>query len=137
MSGRGAYRRGGRWNSQGREIIYMSESLSLCVLENLTHLVKVPMMQNFKSIWVDIPEALIRILEDKDLPLTWKAIPAPKATKEIGDKWFDEKISVVLKVPSTVVPTQWNFVLNPTHPDFNKLKSGEIRVLELDDRLYL
>jgi RES domain-containing protein len=44
MSGGGAYRRGGRWNSQGREIIYMSESLSLCVLENLVHLVRVPMV---------------------------------------------------------------------------------------------
>jgi RES domain-containing protein len=86
---------------------------------------------------VDIPETLICTLEDKDLPLTWKAIPAPKATKEIGDKWFDERISAVLKVPSTVAPIQWNFVLNPTHPDFNKLKRGGIRVLELDDRLYL
>lgn len=136
MSGGGAYRHGGRWNSQGRAVVYMSQSLSLCVLGNLVHMVKVPMMRNFKSIWVDIPESLIHPLDEKDLPPSWEAIPAPEATKQIGNKWFDEKVSAVLKVPSTVVHEEWNFVLNPAHPDFNKLEIGEIRDFEFDERLY-
>jgi RES domain-containing protein len=72
MSGGGAYRRGGRWNSQGRALVYMSESLSLCVLENLVHMVKVPMLQGFKSIWVDIPEKFIHTIEKKTCPLHGK-----------------------------------------------------------------
>lgn len=136
MSGGGAYRRGGRWNSKGKAVVYMSESLSLCVLENLAHMVKVPMMRTFKSIWVDIPESLIHTLEKKGLPPSWKAVQALEATKQIGDRWFDDRVSPVLKVPSTVVPDEWNFVLNPVHPDFNKLKIGEICDFEFDKRLY-
>jgi RES domain-containing protein len=135
MSGSGAYRRGGRWNSQGRAVVYMSESLSLCVLESLVHMVKVPMLRNFKSIWVDIPEPLIHTLKQKDLPPSWKAVPAPHETKQIGDRWFDVKVSPVLKVPSTVVPDEWNFVLNPMHPDFNELKIGQFHDFEFDERL--
>jgi hypothetical protein len=52
----------------------------------------------------DIPESLVYTLKDKDPPLTWEAVPATKATNQIGDKRFDEKISAVLKVPSTVIP---------------------------------
>jgi RES domain-containing protein len=137
MSGGGAYRRGGRWNSQGRAVVYMSESISLCVLENLVHMVKVPMLRSFKSIWVDIPQTLIHTLKEKDLPPLWKAVPAPKETKQIGDRWFDDKVSPVLKVPSTVVPNEWNFVLNPMHPDFNKLEIGQVRDFEFDERLYI
>ena len=135
LSGGGAYRHGGRWNSPGRAVVYLSESLSLCVLENLVHMIKVPMLRSFKSIWVDIPEFSIHTLEKNDLPPTWKAVPAPKATQEIGDKWFDENLSVVLKVPSTVVPDEHNFVLNPMHPEFNSLTIGEIRNFEMDERL--
>jgi RES domain-containing protein len=136
MSGGGAYRHGGRWNSQGSAVVYMSESLSLCVLENLVHMVKLPMMRSFKSIWADIPESLIHTLEKKDLPTSWKAIPASEATKQIGDKWFDEKITAVMKVPSTVVEGEWNYVIDPAHPDFNKMKIGKIRDFEFDERLY-
>ena len=137
MSGGGAYRRGGRWNSQGRAVVYMSESLSLCVLETLVHVVKVPMLRSFKSIWMDIPESSIHTLKLKDLPPSWKAVPAAQETKQIGDKWFDEKVSPVLKVPSTVVQDECNFVLNPMHPDFKNLKIGKVRDFELDKRFYV
>jgi RES domain-containing protein len=136
LSGGGAYRHGGRWNSHGRAVVYMSQSLSLCVLENLVHMVKMPMLRRFKSIWVDIPEPQIHTLAKKDLPPSWKAVPAPEATKKIGDQWFDEKISVVLKVPSTVIQNEWNFVLNPAHLYFGKLKIGDVRDFEFDERLY-
>lgn len=136
MSGGGAYRQGGRWNSRGRAVVYMSESLSLCVCENLVHMVKTPMLRSFKSIWVDIPESLILTLEEKNLPASWKAVPAPRSTRQIGDKWFDEKATAVLKVPSTVVPDEYNFILNPMHPDFGELKIGKISDFQFDERLY-
>lgn len=136
MSGGGARRRGGRWNSQGRPVVYMSATLSLCVLENLVHMVSVPMMRSFKSIWVDIPEAIVHTINKKNLPSSWKAVPAPGATQKLGDQWYDNKISPVLKVPSTVIPKEWNFVINPTHQDYSKLKVGEIHGFEMDKRLF-
>jgi RES domain-containing protein len=99
-------------------------------------MVKLPMLRSFKSIWVDIPESIIHTLGKNDLPPSWKEIPAPMATKQIGDNWFDDKLSAVLKVPSTVVSDEWIYVINPSHPDFDKLKMGEIRDFELDERLY-
>lgn len=135
LSGGGAYRQGGRWNSPGRAVVYMAESLSLCVLETLVHMVKLPMMQNFQHVWVDIPETLITALEKDKLPDDWKSVPARSNTKQIGDRWFESKSSPVLKVPSTVIPTEYIFVLNPSHHDFHKLKIGESRDFEFDKRL--
>jgi RES domain-containing protein len=63
-------------------------------------------------------------------------VPALQETKQIGDGWFDEKVSPALKVQSTVVQNEWNFVLNPMHPDFKELEIGEIRDFEFDERFY-
>jgi RES domain-containing protein len=135
FSGGGAYRHGGRWNSPGRAVIYMSECLSLCALEALVHMVKLHMMQGFKCVWMDIPETMIAPLKEEDLPADWKAIPAPQSTKQIGDDWFDARVSPVLKVPSTVIPMEYNFVLSPAHPEFKTLKVGKIQDFEFDERL--
>jgi RES domain-containing protein len=98
-------------------------------------MVKIHMMQGFKCVWTDIPEAMIAPLKEKDLPADWKAIPTPQSTKQIGDDWFDAQVSPVLKVPSTVIPMEYNFVLNPAHPDFKALKVGKIQDFEFDDPL--
>ena len=134
-SGGGAYRQGGRWNSPGRAVVYMSESLSLSVLEPLVHMVKIHMMSGHKCICVDIPEDMITTLAENGLPVDWKAVPAPQSTKQIGDHWFDTRTSPVLKVPSTVIPLEHNFVLNPSHPEFHTLQVGKIKDFEIDKRL--
>jgi RES domain-containing protein len=136
LSGGGAYRHGGRWNSPGRAVVYMSECLSLCALEILAHMVKLHMIQGGKCVWVDIPEAMVTPLSVDDLSEDWKAVPAPPGTKQIGDRWFDDRVSPVLKVPSTVIPIEHNFVLNPAHPNFRALHVGEIRDFEFDERLF-
>ena len=135
VAGGGAYRQGGRWNSPGRAVVYMSECLSLSVLESLVHMVKMNMMRGFKCVWADIPNDLITTVEEKDLPADWKAVPAPASTKAIGDRWFDARISPVLEVPSTIISIEQNFVLNPLHPDFHRLQIGDILDFEFDTRL--
>jgi RES domain-containing protein len=135
FSGGGAYRQGGRWNSPGRAVIYMSESLALCALESLAHMVRMHMMGGFKYVWVDIPEASLAVLDPKDVPADWAAVPAPHSTKKIGDCWFDEKAFAVLEVPSTVIPVEHNFVINPSHPQFAALRVGDIHDFKFDDRL--
>lgn len=135
FSGGGAYRQGGRWNSPGRAVVYMSESLSLSALESLVHMVKLHMMSGYKCVWVDIPEDRITAVAESELPADWKVIPAPQSTQQIGDNWFDEQISPALKVPSTVMPMEHNFVLNPSHPEFNTLQIGKIQDFKFDERL--
>ncbi|MEE4111280.1 MAG: RES family NAD+ phosphorylase [Desulfobacteraceae bacterium] len=135
FSGGGAYRQGGRWNSPGRAVVYMSESLSLSALESLVHMVRLHMIRGYKSIWVDIPEAYITSIAKSELPADWKAVPAPQTTQHIGNNWFDKQLSPALQVPSTVIPMEHNFVLNPSHPEFNTLKIGNIQDFEFDKRL--
>lgn len=135
FSGEGAYRYGGRWNSPGSAVVYMSESLSLCALETLTHMVKMHMMQGYKCVWVDIPDDLISMVKPEALPADWRAIPAPKSTKGVGDKWFSSQETPVLRVPSTVIPVESNFVLNPSHQEFGELIIGEVQDFEFDERL--
>jgi RES domain-containing protein len=135
FSGGGAYRQGGRWNSPGRSVVYLSEHLSLCTLESLVHMVQMPMMKSFKCVWMDIPKELITEIGIKDLPPDWSAVPAQRSTRQIGDRWIDSRSYPVLKVPSTVIPVEHNFAVNPSHPDFKQLRIGEIRDFEFDVRL--
>jgi RES domain-containing protein len=135
FSGGSAYRQGGRWNSPGRAVVYMSENLSLCTLESLVHMVQMPMMNGFKYVWVDIPKELITDIGIMDLPADWSAVPAQRSTRQIGDRWFDSRSYPVLKVPSTVIPVEHNYAINPSHPDFKELRIGGIRDFEFDARL--
>ena len=135
FAGVGAYRYGGRWNSPGRAVVYMSEHLSLCALESLVHMVQMPMMKGFKCVWVDIPDELITQINTKDLPSDWDVVPALRSTKQIGDRWFDKGTNPVLKVPSTVIPIEHNFVVNPSHPEFKSMIIGKIQDFKFDKRL--
>ena len=71
-----------------------------------------------------VPEELIEIFRHADLPRDWKALPESKSTREIGTKWAIENRSAVLAVPSVVVPSELNFLLNPEHPDYSKIEIG-------------
>jgi RES domain-containing protein len=82
-----------------------------------------------------VPEELIEILRREDLPQDWNALPESNPTREMGTKWATEKRSAVLGVPSVVVPTELNFLLNPEHPDFSKIEIGNPKPAGWDPRL--
>jgi RES domain-containing protein len=113
----------------------MSENLSLSVLESLAHMVTIRMMGAFGCVWVDIPEDAVIPFPAEELPSDWKAVPASQSTQQIGDNWYDKQASPVLKVPSTVNPFEFNFVLNPSHPEFQALIVGAPQAFPFDDRL--
>lgn len=87
--------------------------------------------------WATIParvdEAFIEIASS--LPLDWRRLPAPPSTREFGSRWAAESRSVVLRVPSIVVDGEFNYLLNPRHPDFARLEIGEPRPFSFDPRL--
>jgi RES domain-containing protein len=122
FSGEGARRFGGRWNNPGTAVIYVAGSQSLAVLEILVHLNSADLLGKYMLIPVEIEESLIG--DVSVLPKNWGTYPAPPEVKLIGDSWVMGRSSVALRVPSTLVPNENNFLLNPQHADFSKLRIG-------------
>jgi RES domain-containing protein len=135
FSGEGSAKYGGRWNQKGTAVVYCSQSESLAQLEVLVRTRRAKDLALYLLIEARVFEELIEILRCEDLPPDWNALPESNPTREIGTKWATEKRSAVLGVPSVVVPTELNFLLNPEHPDFSKIEIGKPKPVGWDPRL--
>ncbi|WP_249978051.1 RES family NAD+ phosphorylase [Vreelandella olivaria] len=118
FDGEGARLYGGRWNSKGTPCVYLASSESLAMLEVMVHLEDYNLLQRYTLFAVTFNESAVLSLPDDELPKDWQAEPAPESTSEIGDGWLASLSSLVLVVPSVVVPREVNYLLNPAHPDF-------------------
>jgi RES domain-containing protein len=135
FDGEGARIYGGRWNSKGTPMVYTAGSQSLAALEMLVHLDTADLMGQYVFFEVTMEESLIRELAEADLPLDWRSDPPPANLPRMGDAWVASAVSAVLCVPSAIVPAERNFVLNPKHADFAKLRLGEAVPFRYDARL--
>ncbi len=135
FSGGGARKYGGRWNSPGVAVVYAAQSQSLAVLEIVVHLESTKLLGKYVLIEVDIDEAFVQPVESWRLPRNWRADPAPLTLRTIGDEWALSFASAVLRVPSTLVPSENNFLINPLHPDFRKLRISDPISFRFDPRL--
>ncbi len=134
FDGEGAWLYGGRWNSRGTRVVYTSATLSLAALETLVHL-SPPVTFKVVAIPVEFGEALVEAVPPAGLPADWAEEPPPPSSMEIGDLWVREARSAVLEVPSVVIPTEANFLLNPAHADFKRVKIGKPVPFSFDGRL--
>jgi RES domain-containing protein len=134
FSGEGARLYGGRWNSPGTAMIYTAQSQSLAVLEVLVHLDSPELLKKYLLFEVAIASSYVEELDASTLPRNWKANPVPLAVQAIGDDWIAGGRSVVLRVPSGLVPAEYNFLLNPRHQDFGKLRVGKAVPFRFDAR---
>ena len=139
FDGEGARLFGGRWNSPGRPVIYVSESRALAMLEILAGLGSTAVLPAWVMIGVRFPKEIVTGIEDllggDGLPDAWDAAPPTFVTQGIGDRWLEEASSAVLRIPSVIVPAESNYLLNPRHPEFQRIKIGEPEELRLDPRL--
>jgi RES domain-containing protein len=136
FDGEGARQFGGRWNNKGTPVVYLAGSVALAQLEMLVHLdADSVLMQRYVIIPVDMPEALILEASATAIPQEWESAAGKRKTAEAGDAWIRSKNSAVLKVPSAIVPIEYNFIANPLHPDFKHLKIGDAMSLRFDSRL--
>jgi RES domain-containing protein len=135
FTGEGARRFGGRWNSKGVAVIYTSESVSLAVLEILVHLEMPQMLDAYLIAPVTFEENLLKGVPVGRLPANWKKEPGPVALQTIGDDWLASGASAVLQVPSVIIPSEFNYLLNPSHKDFRHCIWGKPRPFEFDPRL--
>lgn len=138
--GDGARITGARWNLPGTPMVYTCSTLSLCLLELFVHFDPEAgdiTELNLESRWAEVPETLPRFeVRNADVPANWKEIPWPQSTQELGTKWMTEDQYVVVSVPSVVVPMERNFLLNPTHPAFSKIRVGPPFEIDIDPRLF-
>lgn len=135
FTGEGARRYGGRWNSKGFAVVYTSGSISLAILEILVHVQIYDILEEYVYTPVEFDHKLSRALNPAELPTHWNEDPSPQANKQIGDSWVESQESVILEVPSAIVPTEKNFLINPAHPGFSRLIIGEPEKLKFDHRL--
>lgn len=137
FDGEGAFRFGGLWNSRGTRILYTAESLSLAALEMLVHLNDEELLPSYSFAAIEFDESLVMSIEDfKTLPKNWSASPPPLEIQRIVDEWSQKEASVVLRVPTSVVPVEYNYLINVRHPDFSKIKLGKPQTFAFDERLY-
>lgn len=134
--GNGARRYGGRWNRPGTPIVYASGTLSLAVLEFLVHVDSDILPESLVSVRATIPEPLlIQTIHPSELPGNWKDKIIPVSVQDLGTSWANAATSPVLKVPSVVIEHEWNYVLNPLHPDFKKIRWESAVPFSFDPRL--
>jgi len=114
FDGYGARTYGGRWNSPGKNCVYLGSSRALCVLETLVHLEIEDLMQGYTLLSIQVPEALVVSLDREALPKDWQSEPAPRSTQRIGDEWLEGDGGLLLQVPSTITG-EWNALFNPAH----------------------
>lgn len=121
FTGDGARRYGGRFNSVGTAVIYTAGSLALAELEILVNLPSERLLATYVAFRLVIEDSLVETLDSDRLPHDWRRNPAPRSVRRIGDEWTRSKRSLVLQVPSAVVPREPNYLINPDHPDFERL----------------
>lgn len=132
--GEGAKRFGGRWNSPGFAVVYASQHKSLAALEQLVH--HHPRTPNrFTAFQIQFPDSLMESVPLQSLPRDWRESPPPPAVQQLGDHWVRAQRSVVLAVPSIIIPEELNYLLNPAHPDFRRISIGPPEGFTFDPRL--
>ena len=137
LTGEGAKLYGGRWNHAGIACLYASESRSLALLEYTVNINidDIPRALSFTTI--EVPDSSIEIITVAELPGNWKDIPSPPSARSFGTELLKAAKSLTIKIPSTVIPEEWNYLINPAHPDSNKCKIVEIKDFVYDVRLKL
>lgn len=135
FSGEGARLFGGRWNCPGLAVVYTAESRSLAALEMLVHLNSRSLLAEYVIGRAVVQEKWIESVRIGSLPSNWREFPALPDLRAIGNRWLHAGTSAVFQVPSAVVEGEFNFLLNPTHPDFHKIKIEEFQPFVFDKRL--
>lgn len=133
FDGEGSYRYGNRWNHAGTRVVYLAQSTSLAALEVLIHAESYAELPEYRAFPVEFdPELVLDLVE---LPPDWQQSPAPSSTRSLGSRWASEGQTALLRVPSAVVPWEYNYLLNVQHPDQTRVRIGQPRPFSFDPRL--
>ena len=136
LTGAGARIYGGRWNHKGIGMIYTSENRSLASLEFLVHAPHAILPTDLSIAAIRVPDSIIsKEISISDLPDNWNKYPSPLKLADIGTRWALSNETLLLRVPSVVIPHEFNILINPSHTDINKIAISKIEKYQFDDRL--
>ncbi len=138
LSGKGAELYGGRWNSKGVPVLYCAESRALAVTEIIAYTPPGLIPEGYVLNIIetpDEPELQFR-LNVEELPEGWKRYPHGKETKALGDELLKERKYLLIQVPSALVQGEFNFLINPLHPQFARVKVVEVLPFNFNERLF-
>jgi RES domain-containing protein len=136
FTGESASRHPGRWNHFGIPMIYTAGSQALAALEILVHADMESLRIDYVAINIEFDESLLQRLTFESLPQGWDVTPAVAATKDLGTRWANSLESAALSVPSAVIKREVNYLINPLHTDFAKIKRSNPEAFVFDPRLY-
>lgn len=133
LDGEGAKKAGGRWNERGVALAYCASTLSLAVLELLVHVDANAIPDDMVAVPITVPDDVrAEVLRP---PKGYDAVPVSRAAQRAGSTWVKEGRTLLLRVPSVVVPEEMNVLVNPAHPDIGRLVVGRARPFRFDPRL--
>jgi RES domain-containing protein len=137
LSGKGAEITGGRWSDKGTPVVYASANRALAALETTVHLNAGGLPLNRYLIEIAIPDAVwnaAELINSTSAPVGWDAEPPRKTSSDFGTRWARSNGSLLLWVPSVIVPEESNVLINPRHPDIVKVTARKVRKWLYDPR---
>jgi len=134
ISGEGAGQRGGRWNSVGFPVVYTSMTISLSLLELLIYNATYKELRNNHLMKLEVSELLATNMPQINVKPEWQKDIG--YSRFIGDSFLRSKKSLLLKVPSAIIPEEYNVLINPLHPDIKKVKIADASPFQFDTRLF-
>jgi RES domain-containing protein len=136
LSGTGAKLVGGRWNSPGIPVLYTSENRALALTEYWVHVQPSNLPTDVCVVEIEVSDtALSMSIPLSSLPENWRAGPPLKSLRQTGDQWVLKGQSLILKIPSTVMPLESNYILNPAHQDMTAVSVISITDYVWDRRM--
>ncbi len=124
-----------RWNAKGSFVIYTAESRSLACLENLVHRSGEGNNALYKVMLIQIPDNIkIQEIKNADLIKDWQKIENYFYCQQLAGSWLKNFKTAVLKVPSVIIKNEFNYLINPAHPDFKKIKLTDVEDFIFDTR---
>ena len=135
FTGEGSFRYGRRWNPRGTRVAYCSESRSLAALEVLANVEETTLLKDTRWFMISVAIPSECIERPDKFPENWRAFPHPPSTQSFGARWIADGRHGALRVPSTIVAGEFNYLLNPAHPDFQRMTRGTPESFRFDARI--
>lgn len=136
LNGKGAEINGGRWNSKGLKVIYTAESRALCTTEIAVHTPLGIVPTNYYLQSIEVPNLKMWKISPKTLKKDWRNFPHEVSTKIVGDKFIEENKFLIMRVPSAVIQDEYNYLINPNHKSFSRVKLLKVEEFKFDKRLF-
>lgn len=135
FSGKGGLHYKSRWASKGQLVSYAADHLAMATLEKLAGVKRADLLTEMVYAKAEIDPTHVEILSEDQWPEDWKALPSSDATRAVGDAWIESGRSLLLRVPSVVLPDSYNYVINAAHPAAGELQVIRVAPLLLDNRV--